>query len=238
RPAAALERVVHFRRALRARGAARLRRAREGRQSTVGRHRDSNLQCRAPRRRNRNPAASMAVIRRVLLPLAGAVAAAGAIAVAAFALVRTLPQPTRGDRVGVEFLQFLHERGGSGSRIAIGGTSLAARCHALSRRRNLVELSDGSSFVVSGSRIRSWHPPTSDLAGAAQQTALLRAAEADLAGSYRLYAAELTSQLERGKRVTEHAVTMHGRRVYEIALAHERPRVTPIVHGPTTSPPP
>ncbi len=178
----------------------------------------------------------MALIRRLLLPVAGAALAAGAIAVAACALVRTLPQPTPGDRVGVKLLQFLRERGGPGSRIAIGGRSLAARCHALSKHQNLVELSDGSSFVVSGSRIRAWHPPTSDLAGAAQQPGLLRAALVDLAGSYRLYAAELTSQLERGKRVTEHAVTMHGRRVYEIALAHERPRVTLVVDGRTLRP--
>jgi hypothetical protein len=178
----------------------------------------------------------MAMIRRVLLPVAGAAVAAGAIAVAAFALVRTLPQPTRGDRVGVKLLEFLHERGGSGSRIVIGGTTIAARCHTLSRRRNLVELSDGSSFVVSGSRIRAWQPPASDLAGAAQLPALVRVAEADLAGSYRLYAAELTSQLERGERVTEHLVTVDGRRVYEIALAHGRPRVTLIVDGRTLQP--
>jgi hypothetical protein len=178
----------------------------------------------------------MALIRRVVLPVAGAAVAAGAIAVAAFALVRTLPQPTRGDRIGVQLLQFLHERGGSGSQIAIGGRSLAARCHALTKRRNLVELSDGSSFVVSGSHIRAWHPPSSALAGAAQQPALVRAAEADLAGSYRLYGAELASQLERGKRVTERVSTVNGRRVYEIALAPDRPRVTLIVDGRTFRP--
>ena len=178
----------------------------------------------------------MALIRRVVLPLAGAAVAAGAIAVAAFALVRTLPQPTRGDRVGVKLLQFLHERGGTGSRIVIGGTSLSARCRALTKRQNLVELSDGSSFVVSGSHIRAWHPPSSALAGAAEQPALVRAAEADLAGSYRLYGAELTNQLERGKRVAEDTVMLRGRVVYEIELASERPRVTLIVDGETLQP--
>ena len=178
----------------------------------------------------------MAVIRRVLLPLFGAAVAAAAIAAAAFALVTALPQPTRGDRVGVRLLHFLQDRGGSGSRITIGDTSLTARCRGLPQRRSLVQLSDGNRFVVSGSRIRTWHVPGSELAGMSQQSALVRAAEADLAGSYQLYAAELTTQLARGKRVTERTVTVGGRRVYEIALAPERPRVLLIVDSETLQP--
>jgi hypothetical protein len=178
----------------------------------------------------------MAVIRRVLVPLAGATVAAGAIAAAAFALVTALPQPTRGDRVGVKLLQLLHDRGGRGSRITIGGMSLTARCRQLPQRRSLVKLSDGSTFVVSGSRIRAWHPAASDLAGLSQQPALVRAALVDLAGSYQLYASELISQLERGQRVTERALRVGGRRVYEIALASERPRVALIVDRRTLRP--
>lgn len=178
----------------------------------------------------------MAVIRRVLVPVVGATCAACAIAAAAFAVVTALPQPTSGDRIGVRLLQLLHARGGRGSRITIGRMSLTARCHQLPQRRSLVELSDGNTFVVSGSHIRAWHTPASEFAEMSQQPALVRAAEADLAGSYQLYASELTSQLERGKRVTERAVTVGGRRVYEIALARERPRVVLIVDRRTLQP--
>jgi len=170
------------------------------------------------------------VIRRVLVPLVGAAFAAGAIAAAAFALVKALPQPTRGDRVGVRLLELLHQRGGR------GGISLTSRCRQLPQRRSLVELSDGNTFVVSGSHVRAWHAPATELAGMAQRPALVRAAEADLAGSYQLYASELTSQLERGKRVTERVVTVGGRRVYEIALARERPRVVLVVDSRTLRP--
>ena len=176
------------------------------------------------------------MIRRVLVPLVGAAFAAGAIAAAAFALVKALPQPTRGDRVGVRLLELLHQRGGRGSRMTIGGISLTSRCRQLPQRRSLVELSDGNTFVVSGSHVRAWHAPATELAGMAQRPALVRAAEADLAGSYQLYASELTSQLERGKRVTERVVTVGGRRVYEIALARERPRVVLVVDSRTLRP--
>jgi hypothetical protein len=178
----------------------------------------------------------VAVIRRIFVPLIGAVVVAGAIAAAAFALVTALPQPTSGDRIGVRLLQLLHAHGGRGSRITIGGRSLTARCRQLSQRRSLVELSDGNTFVVSGSRIRAWHAPASELAEMSQAPALVRAALADLAGSYQLYASELISQLERGRRVAERVVMVRGRRVYEVALARERPRVVLIVDTRTLRP--
>jgi hypothetical protein len=182
----------------------------------------------------------MAVIGRLVVPVAAALALASAIAAASFAVVRTLPQPTHGDRTGVRLLDVLENSRGVGSRIAIGGRSLVARCTPLTGRQNLISVSNGSSLVLAGSHIRASKPPekgaTSELASTPEQSPLLRAAIADLSGSYALYATELAIQLARGSRVIRKEIVHNGRPAYEIELGDELPRAALIVDRRTLRP--
>jgi len=179
----------------------------------------------------------MAVIRRVVLPILGAVAAAAAVAACAYAVVATLPQPTRSDRIGVDVLRFLQTHRGHASRMVVDGTAVAARCRHLAGGRSLVSFDDGRLLVLRGARITGWSGRGGrSLASASPGSALRRAAEADLAGSYKLYATELTGQLERGQRITGHAVLHAGRPAYEIDLAATAPRVVLVVDRDTLRP--
>ena len=178
----------------------------------------------------------MAVTRRIVLPAVGAIVAAAAIAAAAFAVVSALPQPTQSDRIGVSVLRFLQDNRGRGSRMVVGGKLIAARCRRLSRSRSLVSLDDGAAFVLSGAHVRGWRAGDRALAAVSSESPLTRAAKADLAGSYRLYAAELTRQLENGHRVAARAVTLRGRPAYELELAPKSPRVVLVVDRRTLRP--
>jgi hypothetical protein len=185
----------------------------------------------------------MAVIRR-LIPLAASIATAAAIAAAAFAMVSAFPQPTRGDRTGVRLLDVLETHRGVGSTIAVAGRSIVARCERLSRRRSLVSFSDGSALVLAGSHIRAAKPArrtaqrsaTRDLANRHVDSPLLRVAQADLAGSYKLYATELRIQLERGSRIIREETTYNGIPAYQVELGSALPRASLIVDRETLQP--
>ena len=184
------------------------------------------------------------MIHRIVLPLAGAILTAGLIGAAAFWVVSGLPQPTRGDRTGVRLLDVLETKRGEGSVISIAGRSLVARCEQLTARHNLVWLSDGSALVLAGSHVQESMPPTVTARGTASRelastraaSPLLRAAEADLAGSYAVYATELTIQLERGSRVIRKETFHQGRPAYEVELGRELPRAGLIVDRETLQP--
>lgn len=120
--------------------------------------------------------------------------------------------------------------------MTLAGDPLAARCRRLSRTQSLVSLSDGDTFVLRRARIRDWQTPPSRRAVALSEPPILRAAKADLAGSYRLYASELMRQLEAGLRVSGRPVTAKGRPAYEIELAPTRPRVALLVDRRTLRP--
>jgi hypothetical protein len=153
-----------------------------------------------------------------------------AVAVGGFVVMRSLPQPTHADRVGVGVLRVLETHRGGGSRMHIGGRSLVARCRDLAGGRSLISLSDGTRFVLRGARVRRWR--ASPLASDVTAPGVLRAAEADLAGSYRLYAHELTAQLERGERV---GVARDGE-AYALALDSSLPRAELVVNRETLRP--
>jgi hypothetical protein len=177
----------------------------------------------------------MALSRKVVLPPVGAATAAVTVAAAAYALVVSLPQPTASDRTGVRVLRFLETKRGAGSEISVGGKTLTARCIRVSRRGNLVSLSDGNRFMLVGSHIRAWRTPDRSLA-AVESDPLLHAAEADLAGSYSLYIDELTAELENGHRVLGGATLFGGRPAYAVHLSADRPRATLFVDRGTLAP--
>ena len=173
-------------------------------------------------------------MRGVAAPIFVAALATAAVVAASFGLVSALPQPTQGDRIAVRVLDYLERTPGRGSRISISGQTLLARCTSLAPRRKLITLSDGTRFVLSGSRIRSWRATTSSLAVAQIDSGLARAAIADLAGSYALYAAELSRPLAHGHDIVADEISGSSRR-YRIILAR-RPYVELIVDGASLRP--
>jgi hypothetical protein len=177
----------------------------------------------------------MAISRKVLLPPAGAATVAVAVAAAAYGVVATLPQPTHGDRTAVRVLRVLETKRGGGSEIVIGGATVQATCRRTAPHRSFVTLSDGNTFVLSGSHIRAWSSPQRSLASVEEEP-LLHAAEADLAGSYALYVDELTAELEHGEHVLGRVTTFAGRRVYKVHLGSARPRAALFVDRQTLEP--
>lgn len=165
----------------------------------------------------------MAVIRATLV--------VAAITAAAFGIVSALPQPTRSDRIAVAVLHVLETHRGLGSTFTIGGRSFVAQCRRLPGRRSLVRLSDGTQFVVHG--VHVWpRGSASQLASARRTHRLLQAAEADLFGSYRLYAQELVLQLQSGSRVE----TGGARNAYTLILDQAKPRAVLLVDRATLQP--
>jgi hypothetical protein len=158
-------------------------------------------------------------MRGTVLPVFAAALAAAAVLAGSFGLVSALPQPTRYDRIAVDALRVLEQARGRGSRISIDGHRLLARCTSLSPRRKLIELSDGAQFVLRGSRIRAWSATTRRPKTMRPDSPAARAAIADLAGSYALYARELSATLERGE-----AAVVDAGGTYVIVLAR-RPSV-------------
>lgn len=175
------------------------------------------------------------MIRRIVLPSLGAATVAVAVSAAAYGIVSTLPQPTHGDRTAVRLLRLLETTHGADSQMSVAGRTLAAHCVKISPRRNRVTLSDGSSFVLAGSHIHAWREPSRLLAATVTEP-LLRAAEADLAGSYALYAQELTAELGKGNHVLGRATTFAGRATYEMRLSARRPRAALLVDRKTLRP--
>jgi hypothetical protein len=174
----------------------------------------------------------LAVIRRIVVPVLGAAVVAVAIAAAAFGVVSALPQPNRADRVGVGVLRVLESHRGGGSRMRIGGALLISHCRQLSGGRTLVSVSNGTAFVIRGDRIHAWLKHRASLASLRREPGLLHAAEADMSGSYRLYAHELTAQLESG----EHVRVVDSGAVYELVLASGSPRAELLVNRRTLRP--
>jgi hypothetical protein len=164
-------------------------------------------------------------VRNVVTVLA-TVFAAVAMAGIAFATVSMLPSPTRSDRIAVRLLDVLQEQRGGGSMLTIAGRRLPARCVQIGKARELVTLSDGTALVLHGSHILARRAASSPLADIRIDPALLSSAEADLSGSYALYAAEIVAQLEQGAKLT--ADGDDGGPI-TIALREERPRVELIV---------
>lgn len=167
-------------------------------------------------------------MRHVLTVLA-TVLAAILVAGIAFGTVSTLPRPTRGDRIAIRLLEVLQERRGSGSVLSISGKHLPARCVRIGKTRELVTLGDGTALVLRGSHILARRDPSSPLADIRLDPGVLSAAEADLSGSYALYAAEIVAQLEQGAKLTMRRSHGAEGEAITIALREQRPRVELIV---------
>jgi hypothetical protein len=160
------------------------------------------------------------------------IAALGAAAIAAvsFGLVSLLPQPTRGERLGVRALGALQQRHGVGALMSIEGEPLVAGCRRLPPWRHLVTISDGSRLVLSSTRVERADEGGRMLADArSPRAAQVISAEADLAGSFALYAKELIGRLQHGRPVVVGAGRFLGQPVYRLRLGRDRPRVELLV---------
>jgi hypothetical protein len=170
---------------------------------------------------------------RTVVTVLATVFAAVAVAGIAFGTVSILPPPTRSDRIALRLLEVLQEQRGSGSILTIAGRRLPARCVQIGKARELVTLSDGTALVLHGSHILARRAASSPLADIRLDPGALSSAEADLAGSYALYAAEIVAQLEQGAKLTAHG---DDGGTITIALREERPRVELIVAPKTLRP--
>jgi hypothetical protein len=103
----------------------------------------------------------------------------------------------------------------------------------IGKARELVTLSDGTELVLRGSHILARRAPSSPLADIRLDPGTLSSAEADLAGSYALYSAEIVAQLEQGAKLTADG---DDGGMITIALREERPRVELIVAPKTLRP--
>jgi hypothetical protein len=165
------------------------------------------------------------------------VAAVCAIAGSSYALVSTLPKPTQSDRIAVHVMNRLVHARGTGGTMHLAGATLRVRCRKVSPLRQLVLLSDGTRLLISGPRIRrlAGSRVARSLAAVATHPALT-AAEGDLSGSYVLYATELTSQLNHGRRTFAGTTRFRGRRVDRLRLTRSHPDaellVDPVTYRP------
>jgi hypothetical protein len=173
---------------------------------------------------------------RQLLALVGAAIAAAAIAAAAFGIVSVLPKPTRGDSLAVNLLDVLRQRRGSGSVMSIDGARVRARCTRIGRFRERVTLADGTVFVLRNSHVVARTERATPLAAVRVRRHALVAAEADLAGSYALYSAEVLAQLQRGIRISARHAIVDGKRAFSIALREKPPYVNLLVSRPSLQP--
>jgi hypothetical protein len=149
---------------------------------------------------------------------------------AAFGLLSTLPQPTEDKRLGVRVLQTLQHRSGTGSVMWFGNRRIVARCRPLPPWRQLVTLSDGTRFTLSGARAtRLPSPDRRLLESTSPLDGQLLSAEADLAGSRQLFARELLGRLLHGHRVLLGPTRFRGVPAYRLQLGQDRPRVELVV---------
>jgi hypothetical protein len=155
----------------------------------------------------------------------------GAVVIGGFSFVTVslLPKPTQGDRLAIRLLDVLRERRGNGSVLTLAGQRLHVRCAPIGRRGQLVTMGDGTSFVLQGSHVVGRREASSPLADMQIGVGALTAAEADLAGSYALYAAEVVAQLEQGAKFDSARFGRPSDHAVAIALREREPRVELVV---------
>jgi hypothetical protein len=156
---------------------------------------------------------------------------------ASFGLVSALPPPTHEKRLAVRVLQVLQERRGAGAVISLDGREILARCRPLPPWRQLVTLSDGTRFALSGTRAtRIPEPGQRQLESTSLADAQLLSAQADLAGSRPLYTKEILGRLQHGRRVVVGTTRYRGVPAYRLRLGRDRPRVELLVSRRTFQP--
>ena len=153
-----------------------------------------------------------------------------AIVLAAYALVAMLPAPREDERLALRVLQFLDEHRGSGAVMTLGDDVVTASCRKLPPWRSLVTLTDGSRLVLAGTRVGVPTPRGRSLESAQPVDGERRAAQADLAGSYGLYALELRSRLVHRRPMLAGTTRVGDTPTYVIRLGRDRPRVELLVH--------
>src|SRR5207248_5182547 len=137
--------------------------------------------------------------------------------------------PTHGDRVAIRLLDVLREPRGSVSLLSIFGRPLPARCVRIGKARELVTLGDGSALVLRGSHILARRDGLSPLADVRWDPGALSSAEADLSGSYALYAAEIVAKLEQGAKLTVRPIHGDDGAALTVLIRETRPRVELLV---------
>ena len=168
--------------------------------------------------------------------VARAVGGLAAIVAAAYGLVATLPAPRDDERLALRVLEYLDEHRGSGALIALEDDVLTASCRKLPPWRSLVKLSDGSRLVLAGTRVHAQPQRGRRLESAQVVDPEQRAAQADLAGSYALYALELRSRLVHRRPMVSGVTRLGDTPAYVIRLGRDRPRVELLVHRVSLEP--
>jgi hypothetical protein len=144
-----------------------------------------------------------------------------------------LPKPAATDRLGARILATLERLHGAGGRGRLNNSAFAARCHRLLGGRSIIELADGERVLLHVDHVRLLaHGPS---AGRSAIGPAFRApgrqvlvADAELAGSMRLYGIELTDRLLAG-RLSISPVARRGHEpAYWVTLSRE-PRVQLLV---------
>lgn len=174
---------------------------------------------------------------RLLRVAGGALLGACAITAAAYGIVSTLPAPSVGDRIGVRLLDRLDTTRGTGGVMQLAGVTRRVTCKRLPRYRHLVQLDDGTKLILSGTHVHEVAEPARERRLATiVDVPGLAAAEADLSGSYTLYATQLAVQLEHGREVLAGAARVNGREAYRIRLTRALPQADLLVDRETLQP--
>jgi hypothetical protein len=166
----------------------------------------------------------------VIRVFGGAALGLSAIVLTGFGVVSTLPQPSHGDRIAVRALVVLQQHRGRGGVMQLAGVRLHVTCKRLPPYRQLIALDDGSRLVLSATHVRQVREPLrTRMLAVTENRPELVSAEADLAGSYALYAAQLTQRLAGGLPVLAGTTAVGGTPAYRLILGRGHPRVELLV---------
>lgn len=171
-------------------------------------------------------------LRRFRTVMVGGLGAAVVLGVSFAVLEVGLAQPTGAARYAVRLLSALVDSRGTGAVLVVDGRRLVARCGVDWSGRTVIRLSDHTRLLVEGTRIysrgSSTDPVDAGRSRAAARPGELLVAEADLAGSHRLLARELTARLDR-LDVPGRLIRYAGRPAYELLLSR-RPEVVLVAY--------
>ena len=168
------------------------------------------------------------------------VAATGAIAGGAIAVVTTLPAPTPDERLAVRVVERLQETRSGGAVMHVDGRPVLASCRRLSGSPTLIRLSDGRRLVVARTRVHDRSGGGTSRGLSARRSARnseLLAVKAALSGIHRLYALSLRARLMRGRDVVVEPHSFRGERAFRVPIGPERPAVELVVSERTLLPP-
>jgi hypothetical protein len=158
-------------------------------------------------------------------PVARGLLTVGAISVLGLGLLRAaLPGPLHDDRLAVKIIGRLQATRISGAVVRVNDTTLYTRCRRINGAVSSISVAGGQRLIV-----RRTHLVMPSTARRHPYRTSVFSAEADLAGSRRLYINELVGRLQLGDPVIDGRGRFGGRPVYRLRLGNDRPRVVLLV---------